>query len=316
MNPLQAVIQSVLPVFSAALAGFAMRRVNWLTEEADASLLRITINLLAPCLAFDAILGNQALAQPGNLVLAPLIGFSTVALGIALGLGWARLSGLTSGNSRRTFAYVTGIYNYGYVPLPLALSLFNRETAGVLMVHNVGVEVALWMFGLSMLGEQRPGSAWRKVINIPVVAILVSVVLNLAGARQWMPAFVPLTAHMLGQCAIPMGLILIGATIADHIHEFHPARGGRVMMMACLLRLGILPLLFLGLASVLEAPRELKAVMVLQAAMPAAVFPIVMSRHYGGDTPTALRVVMVTSLVSLFTMPLWIRWGMKLIGQG
>jgi hypothetical protein len=72
--------------------------------------------------------------------------------------------------------------------------------------------------------------------------------------------------------------------------------------------------LFLLLARYLPASVELKRVIVLEAAMPAAVFPIVMSRHYGGDPLTALRVVIGTSLVGMVTIPLWIRFGMKFAG--
>ena len=52
----------------------------------------------------------------------------------------------------------------------------------------------------------------------------------------------------------------------------------------------------------------------LEAAMPAAVFPIVMAKHYGGDPATAVRVVVATSLVGLLTIPLWIRFGMHFVG--
>jgi predicted permease len=82
------------------------------------------------------------------------------------------------------------------------------------------------------------------------------------------------------------------------------------MALACLIRLGILPLLFLGGAFLLSGPVELRRVMVLQAAMPSAVFPIIMARHYGGDSITAVRVVVVTTVLGLITIPLWIRAGM------
>jgi malate permease and related proteins len=59
---------------------------------------------------------------------------------------------------------------------------------------------------------------------------------------------------------------------------------------------------------------ELQRVLVLQAAMPAAVFSIVMARHYGGDAATALRVVLATSLLGLITIPLWLRFGIHLLG--
>jgi hypothetical protein len=102
--------------------------------------------------------------------------------------------------------------------------------------------------------------------------------------------------------------------MADHLHEFHSASGWRVIGAAVFLRIGVLPVLFLLVAKFLPASIELKRVIVLEAAMPAAVFPIVMARHYQGDPATAMRVVIGTSVVGLLTIPLWIRVGMKFVG--
>ncbi len=110
-----------------------------------------------------------------------------------------------------------------------------------------------------------------------------------------------------------MSLILIGAVVADYLGEFK-RWGGREISVAVALRILLLPMFFLLLARYLPASVELKRVMVLEAAMPAAVFPIVMSRHYGGDPPTALRVVIGTSIVGLVTIPLWIRFGIWFVG--
>jgi predicted permease len=102
--------------------------------------------------------------------------------------------------------------------------------------------------------------------------------------------------------------------VADHLEGFHSAHGWRVIGVASLLRLGLLPMGFLLLAKYLPASVELKRVIVLEAAMPSAVFPIVMAKHYGGDPPTAVRIVVGTSVIGLLTIPLWIRFGMKFAG--
>jgi malate permease and related proteins len=68
------------------------------------------------------------------------------------------------------------------------------------------------------------------------------------------------------------------------------------------------------LAKFLPLPLELQKVMLLQAAMPSAVFSIVMARHYKGDPQTAVRVVAATSILALLTIPLWIRAGSKWLG--
>jgi hypothetical protein len=54
-------------------------------------------------------------------------------------------------------------------------------------------------------------------------------------------------------------------------------------------------------------------VIVIQAAMTSAVFPIVMSRHYGGDPATAVRAVVSTSVLGLVTIPWWLHVGQRLI---
>lgn len=312
MNP---VLTAVFSVFLVILAGLAMRRLGWLTEAADASLLRITINVMIPCLVLDSILGNPAVAVPRNLVLAPVVGFGTVFLGLVIAAACSRLVPARAAATRRTFAFSVSVYNYGFVPIPLALALFDRETLGVLFVHNVGVEIALWSFGLFMLARTELRRDWRKLLNPPLLAIVAALLTNLLVGQERVPVVLREAAHLLGQCAVPLGMVLVGATMADYLHEFRRAEGGRAMLVACALRLGLLPLLFLALAQVLPASLELKRVMVLQAAMPAAVFPIVMARHYGGDAATALRVVVATSVASIVTTPLWVRAGLAWIGR-
>jgi len=314
MDEFKTVLGAVVPIFGIAGVGLVIRKLNWLTEEADQSLLRVNINLLLPCLILDSAIGNPALAELRNLLLAPAVGFGTVALGIAIALAARPLHGLSDRRSVRTFGVSVGIYNYGYVPLPLTLLLFDKQTAGVLFLLMVGVETALWTMGVLTLSGEGVGRDWRRIINAPLLAIALALTLNTFGLHAHMPKVLLTGVHWLGQCAIPMALILIGAIVADHLHEFHSASGWRVIGSAVLLRIGVLPVLFLLLARFLPASVELKRVMVLETAMPAAVFPIVMARHYQGDPATAMRVVIGTSVVGLVTIPLWIRFGMKFVG--
>ena len=308
------VLGAVLPVVSIALAGVALRKANWLTEDADSSLLKVTINLLSPCLILDSILGNKALQQAENVLLPPIIGFITVAIGISVAMLFRRAAGAKEQLEGRTFAFTVGVYNYGYIAFPLGLLLFDRETVGVLFVHNVGTELAFWVIGIAMLGGPNAGEGWRKIFSPPVVAIAVALGINFAGGKALLPEFVVTTAHLLGQCAIPLGVILVGAMIADEFHEFHSQGSWRMILVGSVLRLGVLPLAFLLLAKWLPCSVELKRVLMLQAAMPSAVFPIILAKHYGGDVAVAVRVSLGTTIAAVVTIPIWLRIGAKILG--
>jgi len=83
---------------------------------------------------------------------------------------------------------------------------------------------------------------------------------------------------------------------------------------ACILRLGAFPAAFVFFAWLLPFSVELKQVMIVQAAMPCAVFPIVLTRHFDGSPAVAIKVVLATTLISFLTIPLWVALGLKVVG--
>jgi malate permease and related proteins len=305
----------VLPAFTLIAIGVCLRRLHWLTPEADASILKLVMGFLYPCLIFENVLGNTALRQPGNLLFAPLIGFVTIALGICLAYYVGRALGLTVGEGLRTFAFSTGIYNYGYVAIPLMTVLFPQESSvGVLLVHNVGCEAAIWTLGILVLAGLSLRKGWRKLINGPVLALIAAVLANLLGLGRWMPSVVTQVVHLSAACAIPLGLLLIGATLAEYLGRPRELFDVRVSLAGCALRLGVLPLLFLVMAKFLPLPIDLKRVMIVQAAMPAGVMPIVVARHYGGRPLTAAQIIMGTTVLGIFLIPLWLHLGLAWVG--
>ena len=316
------IIGATVSVFTVVGIGAAVRQVRWLSEEADQSLLKLTINLLLPCLIFATVADNPALREAGNLVLSPIVGFGTLVLGLAAGLLVARLggrlSGLAGSTQRRTFALSVGTYNYGFLPVPLVKVIFDDQTLGVLFVHNVGVGLALWTIGVMLLSGAAGRGWWRQMVNPPAIAVAVALACNFLGVTADLPEFLLKPIRWLGEATVPMALVLVGATIADQLRVRAKAhgrgRGVKVIAWSVLLRLGLLPAAFLAVAAVLPASQELKSVIVIEAAMPSAVFPVLLARHYGGDPATALRVVLSTSLVSLVTIPLWISAGMWWLG--
>lgn len=303
-------LQIVAPIFVVMVAGYGARKIGLLTAEADRSLTRMVVMLLAPCLAFDIIIGNESLANPKNWLLPPVLGFVTVVLGLAASRLAAGMFGVPEGKARRTFVFTTSLQNYGYIPIPLCAALFDRETAGVLFALFLGVELAFWSVALWQLTGRAEEGGWKHMVSPQMVAIPSALLLNALGAANWIPAAVDTTFHLLGVCAVPMALLLSGALIADHLNRQSLQNGAKTILVSSLVRIGVVPVLILLFAKFAQIDQALKAVLVLQAAMPAAIFPIVVTKAHDGDVPTALQVVIGTSLIGLITIPLWLGFGL------
>lgn len=318
-----AVASAVTAVFATIALGGVLRRVRLLTAHADETLLKLIVRVLIPALILHTLVGNPRMMTASALVIPPLVGFLTVVGGMAIGYLVGRLLrtrvGLGSDASLRTFAVGIGLYNYGYVPLPLVEKLFDvgepvKATLGVLLVHNLGVEVAIWTVGVAVVTGHLGAGWWKRIWNGPVVAIVVAMIINFSGLWQVWPDFLQLMIDMLARTAIPLSLLLTGAMIADAWGASRLLAGVPVIALACGLRLLLIPAMFVALAWALPVSIELKRVIVIQAAMPSAVFPIVLARIYGGDVGTAVRTCIGTSLVGLATLPIWLGVGLWVIG--
>lgn len=304
----------ILPVFAMILIGVILRRVHWIEGVGEKSLIQLVINLCMPCLIFEAVAGNFALREGGNLYLPPLVGFTTSAMTIGIAFFGAKVIGLSMGKGLRTFALTTGLANYGYLPLPIMAAMFGPESRGILLVHNIGVEVALWTVGVLVLSGLPLREAWRRLLSPVMVSLFLAVVVNLAGWGPLLPKWFTDLIHSLAVCAIPLGLLMSGVNLANYIGEPRTLFDPRVSIGSVVLRLGLFPLLFIALARWLPVSIELKRVIMVQGAMSTAIFPIILAQHYGGRPLTAVQVVFATTGAAILLTPLWLRAGLAWAG--
>ena len=304
----------VLPVFGVIAVGVAARRVHWIEGEAETSLIRLVINVCHPCLIFESVAANPALREPSNVLLPPLVGFGVTWGAIQAGLLVARGIGLHVGTGLRTFALAVGITNYGFLPIPIMGGIWGQDSLAVLMVHNVGVEAAIWTVGLLTLSGESLRAGWRRLVSPIVVTLVLAIACNLAGVTPHLPKVLLDTVHALAVCSIPLGLIMTGVSLAGFVDRPRELFHVKVSTAALVFRLGVMPIALILLAKYLPCSVDLKRVILVQGAMPTAMASVMIARLYGGQPQTAAQIVLGTTMVGILTIPLWIKAGIAWLG--
>jgi len=304
------VFQAIIPVFLIVATGAVFHRFNWLDPALETGLMRLNLNLFFPCFILGKVIGDPVLRHVGTVGWSIASGYLVVTIGLLLSGITARLLRFQPGEGQRTFTVATAIQNYGFMALPVLIALFGDGPVGVLFLHGMGVELAMWTLGIMVLrGISQAG--WRSMVNAPCVAVLLGLSLHYLGGEFWLPAPILATLKALGTCAVPIALFAIGAAIASQARmepwSFQP----RTVFGSCAMRLAVIPAAMLALAYYLPVTSEIKKVLLVQSAMPAAVFPIILARMYGGHPATAIQIVLGTTIVSLGSMPLVLKWGTR-----
>lgn len=277
----------LLPVFCLAAVGYGWRRLGFPFEREFVT--RMIINVSGPCLIVDS-LARLTLPVEEFLVMA----VAAVTMFVAtVALAWLILR--VAGLSVRSYLPSLAIGNNGNLGLPLCLFAFGQD----------GLGLAVAIYATNSVGQftltpmlQSGLSPLRTLVTTPVIygALIGSVVLF---ADLQLPQWTMNTIGLLGDLLIPLMLLALGNTIAGlkaNRLGFAAAWGTARLLLGFAVAWIIAE--SFGLQGIA------KGVLILQGAMPAAIFNYLFAARYGRDADDVAGIVLMSTLVSALTMPL------------
>jgi predicted permease len=286
----------ILPNFVLILVGLALARRFGYGIEFWSGLEKLVYYVLFPALLFRALaLAKIDFAQTGWLVAAACA--FTVA-GFALSLLAKPLFGLDQQ------LHATGSqcgYRFNtYIGLAVAGSLFGGQGVA-LAALLLGVMIPLANFGaVAVLASQSERGFLVELAQHPlVVSSLAGFAWNLAGLP--LPGFADQTLALLGQTALPAGLLSVGAAMRIERGQ------GPVSAHAWWLtvKLLALPAIAWGLARLMGAQGAEARVLILCAALPTATNAYILAVRMTGDGRAVATQVTVGTMLAMATIPAW-----------
>jgi len=303
------ILISTITVFLVVGLGWFFRAIKVIDDSTEKSMMTLVINVLYPSFILSKILGNEVLQQSTVVAASMALGLVLIVLAFAICYFGGRLIGLKPNNGLNTFCIAAAIPNYGYIPIPMIERIFPKEQGdqilGVLFVHNLGLEIALWTIGIVVLSGSAAG-AWRRIFNGPSIALTLGLFLNFTHLNTEIPAIIVSVIEMLAPCAVPISLILVGSTLGNVVQRSKAKPNIRLASATVVLRFVILPLLYAGTAWIIWFSDELRIALLILASMPCGIFPVVLARHYKGHPAIAVQTAISTSAACLLLTPLWL----------
>lgn len=272
--------------------------------------MQVIFWVMTPCFILDRMLGAVILRDYSTLVMGISLGFFLILVGIAIGYLVGKAIGLEPGHGRRTFALAAGCQNYGYTAVPVAQILWGASTVAVLFVHNIGVEIAIWSFGVMLLSGESKFN-WKRMVNGPIIAVVIGLSLVLLHLDDKITGPPRQFIYLVGIGAFPIALVMTGASMLDLVGKEKPS--WKIISGSILVRMILAPIVFILCAKFIPMSTELKAVLLIQSAMPAAMVPILLAKIYGGRPAVAVQVIIATTIVSIFSLPYIITYGMRFL---
>lgn len=235
---------------------------------------------------------------------------------------------------RRMLRFATIFSNAAFMGIPLISAVIGPEATIYASVYNITFNMFLWSLGvylctrdrdedgdgvtdgdvLAECGKSKKKSpiSWGKVILHPVnIASFLGIIILASGVGKFVPELVCDSFEMLKNLVAPLSMVVLGLRMADM--DFHGIFRDIEMYKFLLLRHICLPitvLLCIKLISLLLAPpsETVCNCIMIMASAPAATSATMFAEKYDCDASYVSRIVAVSTLISVATMPLvmWI----------
>lgn len=280
----------IAPVLLCAGIGLAWAKKGIPYETAFVT--RLVTSVGFPCLIFAALVKAEITAE--TMATMGLASLTSVVLFAVVAMPVLRLSGL----EQRTFLPAMLFANTGNMGLPLCLLAFGEQglalgiayfTVNALLIFTLGPAIAA--------GTAKPS----EILRMPLIwAVLAALAVKFTDLT--VPDWLFKTIELLGGFAIPLMLITLGVSLAElHVKSLPRSLGLSALRLVMGFAVGW------GLAEALGYEGAARGVLIIECAMPVAVFNYLYAQLHENHPEEVAGTVLVSTVLSFLTLPalLW-----------
>ena len=313
------IIYNVALLFIMMLPGIIMKKCKMSVDGFGKGISNLVLYIAQPALVFMAyvrpydenILINSAYVFLLSIVVHGV--FSAVAM-----LSYKK----APDSMRRMLRFATIFSNAAFMGMPLIRAVFGAEATVYASIYNITFNLFLWSLGVFICTDKRDvnengieddeeyikqGASPLKALYHPVtIAAVLGLIFFILPIEGYIPSIAIETLNNLGNLVGPLSMMVIGLRLADM--DFRGIFKDKHMYVFLALRHVILPLVTLGIVKlvglVLPVHELVEMVIVTLAAAPAATSATMFAEKYDCDANYVSRLVTVSTLLSIATMPL------------
>lgn len=288
---LSELVSIVIPVYLCAGMGFVWVRSG---RHYDTAFMTDMVMLVgAPCLAFSSLAGGGLdFALLLSMLNAAIVAIACMAVLAALVLWLARIP-------LKTFLAPMVFGNTGNMGIPVCYFAFGDEGLALAVCVFAATSVVQFSAGVWMWSGELSA---RQLIRTPLLWAS-GLALGVVGLDVPVPGWLMRTTSLMGDFTVPIMQFTLGVSLA----RLEVTSVRRTLGLSCFkLGMGAGVGWLVAWSFGFEGARA--GVLILDCAMPVAVFNYMFASKYGRSPAEVASVIVLSTLLAFATLPLLLGW--------
>tara|TARA_Y100001968_G_scaffold326475_1_gene369598 strand:+ start:1638 stop:2417 length:780 start_codon:yes stop_codon:yes gene_type:complete len=201
------------------------------------------------------------------------------------------------------------IGNTSFLGIPIAIALLPTNTINFTIGFDLGTTLFAWVFGPYFLQNNNTNYSFinirtllKSILSSPaskgIIGVLITYMIGIEkfmGEILWIPA----------RIVIFLAIIVVGTRLGIILNnKKHLLNSIPNIWYSIILKLFIFPIFVFIVCTSFQLNKVETMAIVLQAATPSAISTILMAEAYKKNQETAAKVLFITTIMSIITIPL------------
>lgn len=303
MEALLTVADKLVMIFLLLVVGFVARKWNVVDDPFVDKLSSFLVNIVVPFFLISSLQMTYDFDLLKRGIVVFLCCIFMHFIGFLIGLLSSKLFRFKR-SKMAAWIFSCMFANVGFMGIPVIAVVLGGDSvffcafacfAFNVLVYTVGV-IIFCLFS----DHTEVKLPLRKIFLAPAnIGILIGLLLFVSNIK--LPGFLGGTISMVGNMVSPLAMIYIGAVLSrmSIIEAFRD----KWAYLLSVFRLILLPLLGYVLLKPFISDRLVLGVVILGLATPVGALGAILAGEYNGDTELISKYILVTTLLSIFTMP-------------
>lgn len=290
------VLSQVSTLFFIMAVGYLLGKLDKINEAGTKQMSTVLVYFATPCVIIDSFQTDWDEAMLRTLGIGTLAMVGCFVFYILSGYLFFRREERDLQAPLR-FGAIYG--NTGFIGLPLVEAVLGKEALIYGVMAMVIFNVCIFTHGVAMMGGREVLSP-RKVLFSPgLVAVAIGLPLFLT--RTALPGPIGAGIRYIGNLNTPLAMVVIGAQMAraDLLRTFREKK----LYTAAAVKLLLMPLLTALVLLPLKLDATFYIAAVILGGAPSAGLTSMLSEQYGRDVEHAAQLVSLSTLLSIFSLP-------------
>ena len=288
-------------LFAMMLIGAWLKKRGIIDDNGKKCLTDLCVNIVIPCNIFKSCLieFNMGIFKSCAMLLLSAVILQLLCLTLN-----KFIFNRYPSQQKKVLQYCTIVPMSGFLGNPIAEGIYDELGVLYTSIFLIPMRVVMWSVGTTYFVADAEVDKKKVLKNVATHPCLVAIYLGLffMVTQIQLPSVITETVRYIGSCNSALTMFIVGTILADvKLSTIF----NKDTLTFSVFRLALLPAVALGLGRLLGLDSVSLGVSVLMTGMPAGATAAIFAARYGSDAPFATKCVVMSTLASMLTLPLW-----------